>query len=326
MKLNLYLLILLLFAAFGCNQEDKTITNLPSGEIGAASIDIPEEHTRNESVQAECRAEFKKALASAEAVAKRTDNNEAINLVKFSKENGEYQDELPEHFEWLDEKQLKRLPKYKVYVIHQSDTEYWAAHYLQDPVMTANFHPGKGGMILRRTQEYSDLWLGMIFLHETRHARVYLKEHPEWVKSWIKTGEPDPLLFCQDEASCHIFQGELFRKVGGKPYRLLVEEFAHKLNLVAPRPLKEVFNLPVQSDQLYQYPDPMEALGDTDMKSVVMKIDEIFGPSLSEREAISRISLIMIDAMFLLADRLATDPLAAKTAYLGNLYQIQGMM
>lgn len=313
---SLIVLSLLVLATCGCQDSGKLSkkTEAPSNSStesatqGAVAVSSSQQRLEH----------FNQFMSAAQLVCDKTKDKEADHMLAFLKKHSAYSPDLPAEMPSFNK---QSLPAFNVYALEPGDQQEWAQSYLSDPYATANFHPAKQSMILRYADQYSPLWLGIMVLHETRHAYTYLAKHPDWAASWAETGNVDLQIFCYDEAETHVFHGRLFREIGGKAYEDLLAEVIPKLEATAPAPLKEVFNQTSQTGVPKEYPNltfvyPTRA----EIEPLKLRLDAIFGPAESEREWFSRISLFAIDVNFVLADKYAKDPLDAKAFYLACQY------
>lgn len=257
-------------------------------------------------------------VKDAEMVVNKTHDHEAAQLLDFLKKNGQLETTLPAS---LPAYGSMPTPKFAVYCIEDGDAQPWAVQRLNNRLIVANFCPQNQSMILKSAANRSAFWSGLTLLHETRHAHTYLVEHREWTKGWVDAGQPDPKIFCYDEARTHIFHGRLMRLYGGEAYEHLREKLMTRLKNKCSGSMSQLLNQSAQSSTLLDYPTGTDLAGTTEEQAEIdQELDRIFGPSQSRDESLNRISLVFIDVVFGLADKFAHNPLDAKAFFLATEY------
>jgi hypothetical protein len=95
----------------------------------------------------------------------------------------------------------------------------WKGAYSYD-TGGANFIPDSQMMILKSHLPTSDIYKGIIFLHEGRHAREFITRRYD--------GQ-NPKTFCEEERDTHEFQNRITSKLFGKEYDELVDKLSMEL-------------------------------------------------------------------------------------------------
>jgi hypothetical protein len=141
----------------------------------------------------------------------------------------------------------------------------------------------------------SQLWKGLILLHEAHHARANFVYPYNW---------RDKRLFASSERDTHNFQNRLMAKVGGSTYnRLLLKEVARLRQEMMARVSARI---------------PGQAV------KYMQELDSVFGPALSQEERDTRQTHFWIHAVFVLIEQNKGQGLQAedgKAAFLFSVYQ-----
>lgn len=305
-KLNLNFLILLLFVAFGCNQEDKTelVSNPVENVAHSAEVNLPAKAspnlTRSEATIEACRSEFDSYVESMKLAAKTSGDKEALELVKFFADNAEYLDQLPDTLEEIEKE--REPPKFKVVVVYKNDSEPWIGEVLP-PFAGASFSAHQRLLLLQKG--YSSAFKGTILLHEVHHA----KNDPHGLGG---EHHHDPWSKANVEAEAYILQERVLRKMLSNKF-VKIRDFFLPLVENSEIDVKSVL-AKTDTEEIAEFPmlwaDPLAADEATKL------MNELLGPPESQGEAEMRLVLMECSIVFHLADRYAPNPMIGKKKFM----------
>ena len=168
-----------------------------------------------------------------------------------------------------------------------------------DALLVGNFIPNQKTLIIREHHPISDIWKGIVLLHEARHAKEIIEQPYDW---------RDPKVYCIHERDTHIFQNRLLLKLGGDEYRqaLLTEmEIIENAVIDSGKPFNDV----VVRTSYNKY------------------LDSTFGQSLSQMEINLRGTHLWMHAYFELFEKKSgSQANEMKLKFLFNLYKESGII
>lgn len=261
-------------------------------------------------------------LQAAQDIAKKVHDKDVDQRLAFLKKYGHFEEVLPDQLPKFDP---KTAPNFHVYVILDSDQQEWAKKLYSDPLDKAHFNPQNQSMVLLRGENYTPAYRAVQALHETGHARTYMKQHPDVAKKWSDTGLVDPRFYLLDEADQNAFQGKLLWKLGDDTYRSMITSTMGKFIDRYPGSVDAIKHL-FDWDPAGTAPRPPNAypeltlLSQDEWGEMLANSVSSFGTPLTLEEERFRLSLIDTDVEFRLADKYATDPRVTKSWILGYHY------
>ena len=241
-----------------------------------------------------------------------THDSEAATLQKYLKQNGKLQEKLPDE---LPKFKKESLPAFGIGVLLPGDTQAWTLQYSQSELLMASAIPNHQEIVLHGLEDFSPFYRGVLVLHETRHMHVYLKVHPEWGETWAANDSVDNKTYCYDEADDHRFHNRLFLEGGRSKYREVLDKVVTRLKNAAGAPLGTIFTQNQETGFTYGYPEMLSAFSRDEIIQLGVGLDSAFGPTLSKREWVLRISLLQIHAIFELAEQYSKDPHESQAQY-----------
>lgn len=146
--------------------------------------------------------------------------------------------------------------------------------------VAASYDPGTKTLIIKEWANFSDLWAGLILLHEARHAYENIFFPYDW---------RDNFLFCEHERTTHEFENRLIAKIGGAAYeKILSGEIA----------------------RIERSLDSAKVDWKKEMVSMrkITGLEKIFGKSISSYETDARNTHVWIDAYFHFYDHKSSSP------------------
>lgn len=151
----------------------------------------------------------------------------------------------------------------------------------------AIFDPSMLSMILRSDKRLSPFMMGLVYIHEGKHAIQYVVRKQE--------SNVDPMVFCSLELEAHELQNKVCLAFGGEKYQAILEQEISRLKLIG--------------------------IGQGGMVSISNKgpyseaLDSVFGPSISDFDRNGRQTHLWIHAVIELIDR-SVPPEKAKLSKL----------
>jgi hypothetical protein len=233
-------------------------------------------------------------------VAARTGDAEALQVISFFQQNviiGRPGESLPQdgakvigvqNATWT-EKSFSIVPLISG---DESIAPVWKDH--MEGAAGASFSPAGRVMVIKSHAQFSDLWKGMLLLHEGHHARSFLTKRYDY---------QDLHTYCEKERDTHAFQNRVISRLGGDPY---YDVLAAEVAFIE------------EANRLEGSKPPAGWLPHGSGKHT---LDSVFGPPLSLEEQSVRAAHFVIHAHFELIDRHnKVDPSEMKTAFMNCMY------
>ena len=176
--------------------------------------------------------------------------------------------------------------------------DYWRELFSSHKFI-ANYLPKPNLIVIRDKMAATDVWKGLILLHEGNHALIMAMNPYDWHNS---------MMYCADEADTHIFQNSLIESLGGQPYKdFLKKRVAEMRTKVREEKMSPCHEFPRRADN---YPE----------------LDNIFGPPLSQLERDLRGTHTWLQISFKLIDEDCEVPPKTKIGLMQSLYQQDGIL
>lgn len=167
-----------------------------------------------------------------------------------------------------------------------------------DQILIANYHPDNKALQIKN-KNISDIWKGLIILHEGKHVKESIKTPYNW---------RDPMVYSQYERDAHIFQNRLAMIIGGEAYKVALEYEIARIES-ALKETKEFFG---------------KIVGVGNYNKM---LDKAFGPAQSKDEIDIRQTATWIDAYFHVIDkRYGKEGKEIKALFLKRIYQQGGII
>ena len=239
-------------------------------------------------------------IGAADTLVARTKDKEAERILNFVKANGVLCSPHGADLRAIGESNSNTW--FAVLPLLTSDAvahRVWA-DILSNPSYGAIFFPDDRTLAFFPGRPCSEVWKGILLLHEGRHAMEYITSPYDW---------KDLRTFCIHERDVHAFQNRLAELVGGDTYRKAVEREASRLDSLIGVSGHKVGQVWVETGS-YQ-----------------TELDRAFGSPLSDIERKYRQTSLWIHANFLLLERkFDGDVEEQKALFLRSVYRDAGTL
>ncbi len=177
----------------------------------------------------------------------------------------------------------------------------WKEH-IERPSM-ASYAPQRRAMIIKDFL-IAPLWRGLVFAHEGWHAKRHLTGQARKFEDWQR---------CLEEVDAHSFQNRVARSIGGASYAQYIAQELQRIDVELAR---------VEATIQQVFPNPPTVYD--------LRLDQAFGPSLSDTDRRNRLLNALLDAVFQYIDMDWHVPhnqkQGQKAAVLCTLYRNNGLL
>ena len=269
-----------------------------------AEVRAPEEPIVEKKVPEKSREGYRDEwFAAAQKVADQTGDPQALEIIRFLKENSVLAEPRINGYIKILEK--PRGPNWCVLVpFTEKDVAMggiWATRSSGSAThAAASFMPDSRIIVIKSQVPCSEIWKGLLLLHEGNHAYCYIHERYDW---------QNDVVFSEKERDTHEFENRITAKIGGKAY----DDFLEKLIVEIVEETKKASKITEGRFIVHrtrEYPE----------------LDEIFGTPESELERAYRATGVWIHAYFLIFDRTFVDAGTEKALFLRLLYHNTGVL
>jgi hypothetical protein len=167
--------------------------------------------------------------------------------------------------------------------------------FLNKEDVVASYKPQSHAILIKDLKivgDISNIWKGIILLHEGRHAREFYRKPFD---------HKDEYLYSQHELETHIFQHRITSLLGGEAYLQILDREKKRISYMSNN--KHIVKNIVPECAYYE------------------EQEDIFGPTLSEREKNIRQLNLWINAYFLLIEEKYSDAREQKIELIKKLYK-----
>jgi hypothetical protein len=254
---------------------------------------------------AERKAVFTDFLKQAENVAKTTGDKQAKAVLEYLNYYAVIVKPQPEGVMFLEQgksdKWIGIMPMMEKDVVEQKETKIgeYLRNLFENCSFSANYLPDQNVIVLRDQMSCTDIWKGLVLLHEGNHALTMANAPYDW---------HDLKIFSAAEAETHIFENGLIEKLGGQPYAdFLKKQIADIKANERERKTPPCEEFPTRTGN---YPE----------------LDEIFGRPLSQFEDDLRGTHVWLDIVFRIIDEDCQTPPKTKAGLLRVMYEEDGIL
>lgn len=230
----------------------------------------------------------------------------AYNILEFVKSHNVLSEPHPKGFRVIEEAKVHDGRSFFLIPVMEADTEisyYWKRTLEIIPRKAIGiFKPEDRLLLLFKSDFFSEVFKGIILLHEGYHAEDYLSERYDW---------NDPNIFTYHEIGAHELQNKITLIKGGKEYEILLGKRIARL---------ESFFY----SKHYLTGDII--LDFSDLSANIIVFNKVFGKSKSDIEDNFRMTSFVIHAYFIFAEKNFKDPREAKKNLMKSIYQEKGIL
>ncbi|MFH1535761.1 MAG: hypothetical protein ABIC96_01670 [Patescibacteria group bacterium] len=242
------------------------------------------------------RAAVKDWVDCAHVVAQKTFDHEAYDMLEFFQKNAVYAFPTVIKGKALIAKPivLKGDERFTFLMLLEDDREI-APFFREefDKLLVGDYYMA-GKVLTIRDKSISDIWKGLIILHEGRHVQAMVQTPYDWEDKMKKS---------EHERDVHIFQYRLAAAIGGEAYEKALQGEINKIEGPSSK-TKESWVGAVEYDKA---------------------LDKAFGPAKSQIEIQLRQVNLWIDAYFHIFDKNSgANSHKVKAVFLKNYYQSIG--